>query len=289
MKAIIQLLRPKHYIKNGLLFLPSVLAGNLFYDLRWLHLLVGFLAFSMMASVGYILNDIVDIDKDRKHPIKKNRPLAAAIIKSRDAFFLAIVLFIVSIVTSLFIGVEPTIILFLYFLFNYGYSIYFKQKRFLDIIILSGFYLVRIYYGALITDTILTEWFIVTITFVCLALSLNKRYMELSISKNEFIMGRDYSKADLQGLLIASFACLAMSLLCLNIHAYFILQIRSPLVMGFLNLLLFYAILKMMLPKIKNDDQVELILKDKSILLIGLVVLIIYSYFIWNQPYVKIP
>src|SRR5215212_5481028 len=92
----ILLLRPKDWAKNLFLFIPSFFAGNFFDVSRILSLVLGFFAFSFLASCIYIINDYRDIEDDRKHHVKRNRPLASGKVKKTPAIVISFILFIIS-------------------------------------------------------------------------------------------------------------------------------------------------------------------------------------------------
>lgn len=277
--AFITLLRLKHWIKNLIIFLPGILAGNVLNELNWLWYSVGFISFSFIASTGYILNDIRDIDEDRQHPLKKERPLASATIKVRHAFLLALLFGITGLGISFFLGIKPMLLLVLYLIINWVYSVAIKSLRFLDIIVLTAFYIIRFAYGAAITNTELTGWFIITVTFACLALSLNKRQMECSISEQERLPGRNYTKGDVVMLQILAICFGISSLVFLNIHSFFVLLVRDPLVMATINLIAAYLIMLFFdTSKNQSDDPVERIIKNPITVLMVLVLLVLYLY-----------
>ena len=222
----IKLIRPTNWIKNIIIVLPFFL-GRKFNLPDTISLIIGVVSFSLMASVGYIINDIRDIEKDRQHPYKKNRPLANGTAKIKISFILAIILFIISIYLSLLINTAALFVLIAYFIVNYFYSVKGKDIRFVDIMILSSFYLMRVIYGGLVVDVPLTGWFVATLTMIVFGISINKRFMELKISVQEKLPGRGYTKEDetiLHALMI-NFSLAALVLL--NIHAYFVLQIQA--------------------------------------------------------------
>lgn len=274
----IKLIRPTNWVKNIIITLPFILGKkfNLF-DLS--NLLLGAVSFSLMASVGYIINDIRDIDKDRQHLFKKNRPLANGTAKVKASFLLAIILFIFSVYFSYLINTSALIVLISYFILNYFYSIKGKNIRFLDIMILSTFYLIRVIFGGIIVNVTLTGWFVATLAMIVFAISINKRFMELRISLHEKLPGRGYTKEDetILHILMINFSIAA--LVFLNIHAYFVLHIQAYY---------FYCILNLITPgiifyyfdysKSKSDDPVEKIIKNKGILLITLIIMIMYYY-----------
>lgn len=284
MSELLRSLRPRHWVKNLLIFIPGLLA-EVFTDAdKLLNAILGFIAFCLMASAGYILNDIRDIDKDRLHPHKRKRPLASASVKVGNVFILAVLLIIISATISFILGIKSLIIISTYFLLNWAYSVKLKQIRFLDIIILSGFYIIRLLYGSAITDTLLTDWFIITMTFACICLSLNKRHMECIVTTQNELPGRDYSKNDATLLQTLSVVFGIATLVFLNIHSSFILKINSPIPVALFNLIA--ACLLMVYfdhRNEKNDDPVEQVLKNPVIIILGVILLTIYTYEIWSR------
>jgi len=274
----IKLIRPSNWIKNIIILLPFFLGKK--YNMQdATNLILGFISFSLMASVGYIINDIRDIDKDRQHQHKKNRPLANGTAKVKTSFILAIILFIVSMYLSFLINISAVIILITYFIINYFYSIKGKDIRFVDIMILSSFYLIRVIYGGIVVNVPLTGWFVATLTMIVFGISINKRFMELKISIQEKLPGRGYTKEDepLLHTLMINFSVAALVLL--NIHAYFVLQIQAYY---------FYCAINVITPGIifyyfdysknKSDDPVEKIIKNKGLLFLTILLLILYYY-----------
>lgn len=274
----IKLIRPTNWIKNIIIVIPFFL-GRKFNLPDIINLIIGVASFSLMASVGYIINDIRDIEKDRQHPYKKNRPLANGTAKIKISFILAIILFIISIYLSLLINTAALFVLIAYFIVNYFYSVKGKNIRFVDIMILSSFYLMRVIYGGLVVDVPLTGWFVATLTMIVFGISINKRFMELKISLQEKLPGRGYTKEDetiLHALMI-NFSLAALVLL--NIHAYFVLQIQAYY---------FYCAINVITPGIifyyfdysknKSDDPVEKIIKNKGLLFLTILLLILYYY-----------
>ena len=143
-KNYLKLLRPTHWVKNLIIALPLALSLKITFT-TLPKFIIGFISFSFLASAGYILNDIRDIENDRAHPIKMNRPLANGSINLSNALLIALTLIIISISLSFYLGRIPFYICIFYFSLNYFYSITGKQIRFIDIIILSSFYIIRIF------------------------------------------------------------------------------------------------------------------------------------------------
>ena len=124
MKDYLKLLRVKHYVKNILVFLPIFFGGVIFEKNRFLNACFGFIAFSSVSSVIYILNDYKDIEKDRKHPRKKERPLASESISKKSALIMAGVCICIAVSCSIIIGDYSAFFLLLaYFSLNVFYSV----------------------------------------------------------------------------------------------------------------------------------------------------------------------
>jgi 4-hydroxybenzoate polyprenyltransferase len=134
----LKLIRPTNWIKNIIIIIPLFL-GKKFNITDSVNLLIGIISFSLMSSVGYIINDIRDIEKDRQHSSKKNRPLANGSANVKKSFYLAIVLFSLAVFLSTLINTYALLILIGYFLLNYFYSIKGKSVRLVDILIMISF------------------------------------------------------------------------------------------------------------------------------------------------------
>lgn len=276
---ILRLLRPSHWVKNGLIFLPMLLAGLFTRIPIVVDAFIGFVSFSFMASAGYILNDILDVELDRKHVNKSNRPLAAASISTGMALGVAAVLLLLSVTLSLPLGMQAVLLLFVYFVLNFLYSTFLKSIRYFDIIILSSFYLLRLFYGSAISGAELTGWFIAATTFSFITLSANKRHLECVMSKHDTIAGRGYTKEDAPMLQMFSVTFAVGTLVLLTLHAIFVLNIHSPVIIALINLfaagmMFFYFDNR----KSKSDDPVERILNNPLLLVMSLLFVLIYVF-----------
>lgn len=182
MKNILKLMRPKHYIKNFLIFVPIVFSKKLLEPQAFLHTVFGFVVFSLLASAIYIINDIHDVEEDRRHPIKCNRPIASGAVSVQMGSLLAGVLIIVALGLNLGVfGLAPQClsVFTVYFLVNLGYSMGLKNVPFLDIALLvSGFFL-RVVYGAAVIRVEVSNWVSLTVITLSIYLGLGKRRNEL--------------------------------------------------------------------------------------------------------------
>ena len=177
----LKLMRPKHYIKNFLIFLPLLFSGKLLDLSNILITLGGVICFSLMASSIYIINDIKDKDKDRNHKTKCNRPIASGKISVKNAIIFMFVLLIL--VTVLVIVMNLSILsigfLALYFILNSAYSLGLKNIPLIDIIILVSEYVIRVLFGASILSITVSNWLYLTVIAISFYLGLGKRRNEI--------------------------------------------------------------------------------------------------------------
>ncbi len=182
-------MRPKQWVKNGLLF--AALFFDRKFDLKYLpDVLVtvgGFLVFCMLASTVYLLNDLHDIDADRRHPRKRLRPLPSGALPVRLAVTAAVILPLIALPAAW--ALDPDRGFFLtaltYLLGNLAYSLWLKHIPLLDVLLLAGFYVLRVGAGvSLITVTRFSPWLYLFTTFLALYLGLGKRRAELVAMNN---------------------------------------------------------------------------------------------------------
>ncbi len=153
LKPFIKLLRPEHYLKNGLILLPAFFGGRIFDIPTLTRVTLGFLAFSLFSSAVYIINDLCDAERDRMHPEKRSRPIASGAVSPRAAaLLLCSVILLALAADAAAAGISAAAMLpILYLVLNIGYSLKFKHSPIVDICLLvSGFFL-RVLYGALAT------------------------------------------------------------------------------------------------------------------------------------------
>ena len=180
MGKYIRLLRVHHYVKNLLIFAAAIFSGKFLERDIFFCAVSGFAAFCMTASGIYIINDIRDIDKDRNHPVKCKRPIASGEVTVKFAVILACVLFISAFITSFYVGgLKSFILIALYIIINFAYSLGLKNIPIIDIAILvSGFFL-RLLYGAMITDIKISSWLYLSVISMAFYLALGKRRNEM--------------------------------------------------------------------------------------------------------------
>ena len=179
-KYYIREMRIHHYIKNLLVFVPLACSGQLFDTAKLLSSLWIFLSFCFIASAVYFINDIRDIDIDRKHPTKSKRPIAAGQISIKSAIIFTAVLIAASIAFCILcFNILALILLLLYFVLNLGYSLGLKNIPLLDVAILVSGFLIRTVSGAAVTNIQVSEWLYLVIIATSFYLGLGKRRNEL--------------------------------------------------------------------------------------------------------------
>lgn len=186
-KNIVKLMRPKHYIKNLLIFVSIFFDRNIF-DLSVLtKVICGFIAFCFVSSAIYIFNDIKDVEQDRIHEVKKHRPVASGLISIRLAYIIACGLFIFAMLINYFCGFvwQAVAIILVYFICNLGYSLGLKNVPFLDIVLLVIGFMLRVIYGAAIIDSEVSAWVYLTVISLSFYLGLGKRRNELRKSNGD--------------------------------------------------------------------------------------------------------
>lgn len=179
-KDYIKLIRPKHYLKNILIFLPLIFSGH-FFNIELLKIsLFGFFSFCMAASTIYIVNDIKDREKDKMHDIKKNRRIASGKISVKKAVVLSIITFIIAMffqfLTQKIFGF---IFVVLYVIMNIAYSFKLKDIPLIDISIIVIGFLIRVLYGAYLINVEVSNWLLLTVISISFYLALGKRRNEI--------------------------------------------------------------------------------------------------------------
>lgn len=187
-KFIIKQMRIKHYVKNGLIFIPLIFSGLLTQGPNLIYLTTsiwGFVSFCLAASFVYIVNDLFDAKKDRNHSKKRKRPIAAYMIKPWEA--ISMLLFIsagISLIWIYFLNLNlwALIIITLYIIINLLYSFSLKKVPIVDVFVLAICYVIRVYFGASIIGVGVSKWLYLTIICASLYMGYGKRRGEM---KNE--------------------------------------------------------------------------------------------------------
>jgi decaprenyl-phosphate phosphoribosyltransferase len=176
--GMIKALRPKQWAKNVLVFVAPAAAGVILERDVLLHTVAGFVAFCMVSSATYLLNDILDVESDRKHPTKCRRPIAAGIVPVPLAIAMAIVLFVGGVGLAWADNAQLAMVVALYAVLTTTYSMYLKAIPVLDLVILSAGFILRLLAGAYAADVPVSDWFLIISLFGSLFIAAAKRFAE---------------------------------------------------------------------------------------------------------------
>jgi len=179
--AFIKLLRPKQWIKNLFVFAPLIFAKHVFEYNYLTTVLAAFILFCLISSGVYILNDIIDCEKDRLHPKKKNRPIASGIVSKTEGGVLLLILLPLVLVASFFVDVYFGFVILLYFVNNTLYSFKIKHMVILDVMSIAVGFLLRVIGGALVIRVYISPWILLCTLLLSLFLGFSKRRNELVV------------------------------------------------------------------------------------------------------------
>lgn len=174
-RNVLKLMRPQQYVKNLFIFFPLFFAGQITNIELLLKSFVAFVAFSLTASSIYILNDIKDVEEDREHPKKKNRPIAAGLISEKTASFLIVIFAILGALLLYSQSLKALGVLMVYFILNIGYCYRLKHIPLIDITIIAIGFVLRVFLGSQVTGIHITHWIVLMTFLLALFLAIAKR------------------------------------------------------------------------------------------------------------------
>jgi len=284
-RPLIKTMRPRQWVKNGLLFIPLIFDGQLTNWPALARVVLGFVLFCLLSSLIYIINDLVDVEADRKHPQKRERPIPAGILKISTARAACVILALVVFIPAIFLSPYFTLFCLAYLLLNLVYSAWLKHAPIIDVMILASFYVIRVGAGAsLIEVHRFSPWLYVFTTFLALYLGIGKRRAELNLLADE---ANEHRKSlgsytlpllDQLILIVSSSAILTYSLYTFsapNLPANHSMMLTIPFVI--------YGIFRYLyLVEVKHSggEPAEVLLTDRplqaTIIIWGLAILVIF-------------
>jgi len=189
MLRYVRLLRPADWVKNVFVFAALAFGARLgdAHDVKLS--LLAFAAFCLTASAGYILNDMVDCGRDRLHPIKKNRPIASGAVSFPAAGVLATVLLIAAATLSAaLLPIKFSITLTFYLVLTTAYTLVFKRRMILDVLVIAVLFVLRALGGAYAIDVPVSPWLLICTFMLCMFLGFGKRRCEIEMIGNTHAM-----------------------------------------------------------------------------------------------------
>ena len=178
LKGLIKACRPKQWAKNVLVFVAPAAAGVLDDAYYVKHTLAGFVAFCLVSSATYLLNDTLDVESDRQHPTKCRRPIASGAVPIPVALVTALVLAVAGCAVAAFISWQLLAVVAGYAVLTTCYSAFLKQVPILDLVILSAGFILRLLGGAYAAGVEVSEWFLLVSLFGSMFIASAKRYAE---------------------------------------------------------------------------------------------------------------
>ncbi|QDP86337.1 decaprenyl-phosphate phosphoribosyltransferase [Chryseobacterium sp. SNU WT5] len=293
MTKYLKLLRVEQWVKNLFVFAPLFFSGNIMEMDLLVKSIFAFIIFSITASSIYIINDYSDIESDRKHPEKRNRPLASGAISKSQAKFILGFLLLVNIIL-LFLSVDFfqqnlwkfIAIIGFYFMMNLAYTFKLKHVAIVDVCIIAIGFVLRVLAGGYTTGILISQWAILLTFVLALVLAIGKRRGELI---NAQISGR--TRKALDGYNV-QFADIALSISCALAIVCYLMFTLSPEVQQRFHPRVFYTVffvvfaflryLQQTLVYNKTESPTKIIYKDRYIqvtLVLWLAAFLLQIYF----------
>jgi len=226
--AIIEILRPKQWYKNILIFVPLIASNNLTEINSVLVSIVGFVLLCLSSSGAYVLNDIIDSKKDSLHPEKKKRPIPSNKISKNQAIIFTISLIITSEIIAFLLDLEFFIINSILIISMIIYSIKLKNIFLVDVFSISVNYVLRALAGAFLIDVKISPWLIIGIFFLALLLAFGKRKNEIKFLEKDSLKFRHVLKEYSEEIINYSIIIIASAI----IVVYSIYAINGPFEIG---------------------------------------------------------
>jgi len=182
LRALLKTIRPRQWTKNVFVFAALVFDGKLFHLHDFLRTLAGFGLFCLISSAVYIFNDLLDVEADRQHPVKKNRPIASGKLSVPVAITAGAILSLLTFTLGYLLAWQFALTTLVYFVIMLVYSKWLKHVPILDVLILSAGFVLRVHAGTtLITVERFSPWLYVLMTLLALYLGFGKRRAELAL------------------------------------------------------------------------------------------------------------
>lgn len=280
-KNYLKLIRAKHWLKNGLVFLPLFFSANLLNKELLFPCILSFLTFSFTASIVYIINDINDLEKDKNHPIKKNRPLASGAISIEMAKlsigFLALgCIFFMCILYKNVANAGVMIIPVFYLIMNILYSKWLKNIPIIDVVIIVTGFVLRVMYGGICTNVEVSKYLYLMIIFGSFFLGFGKRRNEIlkNGDKSRKVLSL-YTQEFLDKNMYVSLALAVVSYTLWCVDPSTIARIGNDFIFWTIPLLM--VILQLYSLNIEGNshgDPIEVVLSDKKIIITVIIYII---------------
>jgi len=173
--------RPRQWLKNLALFAPLIFEGAFFNPDKFFAVVYGFIVFCIITSATYILNDLIDRERDKAHPYKSGRPITAGKVNPAVALFCVAILFFVGLLAASRLSQFFMISTIVYVVLQIAYSLFLRAYMLLDVMTIASGFLIRVFAGAVLINAHVTVWFILTVASLSLFLAIGKRRSERTL------------------------------------------------------------------------------------------------------------
>lgn len=278
-------LRPRQWAKNVLVFAAPLAAGKLFIPEVFWPSIGAFVAFCLISSATYLINDVRDLDSDRQHPFKQHRPIAAGQLPVSLAISLAIILVALSLAGSYFISPALSGVILAYAVFTLAYSLALKHEPVIELALLSMGFLLRAIAGGAASDLPISQWFLIVAGFGSLFMAAGKRYSELKREEDHGLTAGERRRKALSGYTLGYLrfvwsVAAAVAIMGYALWAFDVAQTPSSLPWAEWSVLPFVlAILRYGVVIDKGDAEApeDAVLGDKVLMLLGLTWLVLFG------------
>lgn len=271
MKAYVRLLRPKQWAKNLLIF-AAILFTNGFHDRSAvLHVLAAFFAMCALSSGVYVFNDLHDVEKDRAHPQKKNRPIASGVVKPAQAIALGVLCVLIGVILVAFLGKKVIAVVLSYLILQLAYNFGGKLVPVLDVFLIGSGFVLRAVLGAAAINVKISAWLVLCTGALALMLGFAKRRHEFIVQGENRTASRaslgGYSQQSLDALVIMTSTAAA---LCYGLYALESPTAQKYPALFFTTIFVFYGICRYVLIVFVNDaggEPENVLFRDRHVLL----------------------
>ncbi|MBC8448268.1 MAG: decaprenyl-phosphate phosphoribosyltransferase [Chloroflexi bacterium] len=289
LKALLKTMRPKQWLKNGFVFVALVFDEKLLQPGPLARTVLAFVIFCLASSTVYLLNDLVDREKDRQHPTKRHRPLASGALSPQVAVVAAIIFAMISLLAAFWLSLGFGLVIVSYLALNVAYSFWLKHIVIIDVLLVASFYLLRVVAGVLVVQAErFSPWLYILITLFALFIAIGKRHHELTLLGEENANAHrtsleEYNRRLLDSMIVmvTSAATIAYSFYTFsapNLPANHTMMLTIPFVLYF-----FFRYLYLIYVRSEGGAPEELLLRDKPLLacvaLWGLAVVVVLYVF----------
>lgn len=274
-KNILSLVRARQWIKNFFVLIPLFFAGKLIEPDSVIMGLTAFFAFNFFSSIVYIINDIYDMEADRNHPRKKNRPLPSGKLSVKIAIIIAIILFVCGGFLGILLNLQFSICLGVYLMLNVFYTFWGKHTVILDVICIAVGFVLRVIGGSLAILVLPSNWIMMTTFFLSLFMGFGKRRNEfISLEKDKGLHRKvlnQYDKSLLNHLIFISCSIAIISYAMYTISTSVIEKFNNGKLLIYTVPIVTFLLYRYAFILWKKDegDPTEIVIKDTGIIVSG--------------------